>query len=402
MNNFIIILFSIVFISIFCSKKVSNSVLWKATVTPLASIIGSGFLVITPLYILIFGKHALLATVLMVCIAYMMGYVMRFNIQFIEPLVVKPGKRTLFLDLEHLSYITLGAAYFISIPFYIKLLSLFLLKGINEKNEVIANCIATIILIFIGVVGKVRGFNRLEFLEKYAVNIKLSIILSMIIGLIIFNINLVKTNAWQLTIVTPVFNVDAVRKFLGTIVIIQGFETSRFIWLNYDGKIRIRTMRYAQIISGLIYVVFVGLSLVVFDNIKSISETSIIDMSVKVAIVLPCLLIIASVLSQFSAAVADTISAGGLLAEVSTRWKKPNNNYLIIATIAIGLTWLTDIFQIISIASRAFAIYYAIQSFEATIIAFKNRHGLLSLFRIIVFAMMTLLMGAVGVFGISA
>jgi hypothetical protein len=276
-----------------------------------------------------------------------------------------------------------------------------LLSEVKEKNELMANCVATVILLLIGLVGKFRGFKRLEFLEEHAVNIKLSIILSMIIGLIIFNANLVNNHAWQLTLETPVFDLETLRKFLGTIIIIQGFETSRFLWSNYDMKTRIITMRYAQVIAGFIYILFVGLSLVVFDHIQSISETSIIDMSAKVSLILTYLLIVAAILSQFSAAIADTVSAGGLLAEVSPRWKKPNNNYLIIIVIAIGLTWLTNIFQIITIASRAFAFYYAIQSFEATIIAFKFPRSISSVFRLIIFLIMTMLMAMVGIFGIS-
>ena len=160
-------------------------------------------------------------------------------------------------------------------------------------------------------------------------------------------------------------------------------------------------MRNAQIISGIIYIVFVGLSLVVFDSIQVISETAIIDISAKISLVLPFLLIIAAVFSQFSAAVADTISAGGLLSEVESGERKPNNNYLLIAIIAIALTWLTNTYQIIAFASRAFALYYAVQSFEATCLAIKKVTGISSFLRVLVFSSMTILMLLVTVFGIS-
>jgi len=401
MPDLVIIFFTVVFLFFFFSKKMRNSANWKATVTPLASIIGSGFLVVTPLFIDILGKYALFATMGMILIAYMLGYVMRFNIQYVEPLVIKPKQKNQLYHIEKLSHLLLSFAYFISIPFYIKLLSLFLLRGLSTKGELLADCIATVLLGFIGLYGKFKGFKRLEILEEYAVNIKLSIIFAMIIGLALYNFNLAYNHHWYLLIATPVMDFDTIRKLLGTIIIIQGFETSRFLWLAYDAKTRIKTMRNAQIISGIIYIVFVGLSLVVFDSIQVISETAIIDISAKISLVLPFLLIIAAVFSQFSAAVADTISAGGLLSEVESGERKPNNNYLLIAIIAIALTWLTNTYQIIAFASRAFALYYAVQSFEATCLAIKKVTGISSFLRVLVFSSMTILMLLVTVFGIS-
>ncbi|MBS0359037.1 MAG: hypothetical protein JSS53_07200 [Proteobacteria bacterium] len=400
-NSIIIILFTTFFIFLSFLKKIRYSDTWKATVTPLASIIGSGFLVVTPLFILILGKYALFATAGMVSLAYIMGYIIRFNISYLEPQMVESRASGLIAGLEHISYPMLGLAYLISVPFYIKLLSLFILRSINSKDELIANSIATLILGFIGIVGKFRGFKKLEFLEEYAVNFKLSIIFSMIIGLIIYNLNLVNTHSWQLAITTPKFGMEAIRQLLGTIIIVQGFETSRFLGLTYNASMRVKTMRYAQIISGIIYVVFVGLSLVAFNTIHSINETSIIDISAKVAIVLPYILIIAAILSQFSAAIADTVSAGGLFSEASSKRLKPNNNYLMLSIIAIGLTWSTNIFEIITLASRAFAIYYALQALEATLLVYQKIKNIFSILQTILFFLMTCIMIMVAVFGIS-
>lgn len=83
-------------------------------------------------------------------------------------------------------------------------------------------------------------------------------------------------------------------------------------------------------------------------------------------------------MSQFSAAITDIISAGGLLSEASARRLKVNHNYLIISIIAIFLTWITNIYQIITLASRAFALYYSIQAIKAIIVAYKNANNLMS------------------------
>lgn len=384
------------------SKKIRKSATWKATITPLASIIGSGFLVVTPLYTLILGKYAVIAVLIMVCIAYLMGSVIRYNIFHVETIIHTRSKLHLSIKgMEHLSYLSLSIAYLISISFYIKLLSLFLLRGINTKDEFISNCIVTVILSIIGMVGFFRGFKRLESLAEYAVNIKLSIILAMIGALIFYNIHLYYTHQWYLTVGNPVFDMKTMRELLGTIIIIQGFETSRYLSLNYSTDMRAKTMRYAQIISGIIYVIFVGLSLVAFDTIHTISETSIIDVSAKLSVILPFMLIIAAIMSQFSAAVADTVGAGGLLSEASGGNLKPKHNYLIICIIAIILTWETNTFQIITLASRAFAFYYAIQALEAIMITHHKYKGVSSILQLSIFTTIFIIMVCVALFGVS-
>jgi hypothetical protein len=77
-----LIIFSIIFFSlIFFSKRLRNSQTWLATVTPLASIIGSGFLVSAPLLILTTGKWAPVAMIVIASIAFLLGGAMRFNME---------------------------------------------------------------------------------------------------------------------------------------------------------------------------------------------------------------------------------------------------------------------------------------------------------------------------------
>ena len=54
--NSIAIVATLIFGLFLIRKKVINSELWGATVTPLASIIGSGFLIVAPLLHSVFGK----------------------------------------------------------------------------------------------------------------------------------------------------------------------------------------------------------------------------------------------------------------------------------------------------------------------------------------------------------
>ena len=389
------------FILYLFSKKVRHSAIWKATVTPLASIIGSGFLVVTPLYILILGKYALLAIIGMVCVAYMAGYVIRYNIDHVEPKMQYKTHWPLLAEMERLSYLALAVAYLISIPFYIKLLSLFLLRGIHMQNEIVSNITATCILASIGLIGIARGFEKLELMEEYSVSIKLAMIFAMMVGLLIYNVDLLLGNQWRLHIVTPLFDTTTLRQLLGTFIIVQGFETSRYLGLNYSPETRVKTMRFAQVLSGVIYVSFVALSMVIFSEKIDVSETVVIDLSERISNVLPALMIIAAIMSQFSASVADIVGSGGLISEASASRLKPNRNYFIIAIISIVITWSADIFSIIALASRAFAFYYAVQAAEAVLIARRNVTDFRSLMSLVIFVLMLLLMSAVTIFGIS-
>jgi hypothetical protein len=93
-----------------------------------------------------------------------------------------------------------------------------------------------------------------------------------------------------------------------------------------------------------------------------------------ISTILPAMLIVAAVMSQFSAAVADTAGSGGLLSEFSHRRMTPRHGYLLVAVMAIILIWSASIFEIITIASRAFALYYLLQCVVALIASRGHGH----------------------------
>jgi predicted lipid-binding transport protein (Tim44 family) len=68
------------------SKRLAASSNWKATVTPLASIMGSGFLVSAPLLAGIVGNWAVVCMALLLVLAYAVGGAIRFNIRHFEPI----------------------------------------------------------------------------------------------------------------------------------------------------------------------------------------------------------------------------------------------------------------------------------------------------------------------------
>ncbi len=84
-----------------------------------------------------------------------------------------------------------------------------------------------------------------------------------------------------------------------------------------------------------------------------------------VAGVLVVPLIVAAALSQFSAAVADIMAATGNMEEVTHQQLKARYGYVVVGVGAIALTWSADTYEIIALASRAFAFYYMLQCLVA-------------------------------------
>ncbi len=362
---------------VFLSKRLLKSDRWRATVTPLASIIGSGFLVSVPLLSSSVGNWAMAAMVGLVIYAYLVGDAIRFNILNGEPMFGTHGggrAARLAVWTERVSHVALAAAYFVSVAYYLSLLSIFLLKGIGVENEIVARLITTGLLAFIGFYGLVRNLSGLERLEEYAVSLNLAAIAAITVALVGYNINLALSGSWELAMLPAAFDAHTLRTLLGFIIVVQGFETSRFLADEYSAELRVRTMRSAQLISGAIYLVFFASATIMFKtDVDDSGVAAIIGMVGIIALVLPWLLTGAAVASQFSASVADAIGGAGLLHQTFANRLALRYFYPVIAGVAIALVWSSDVFQIIALASRAFAFFYFLQCLVAALVALAKK-----------------------------
>ncbi len=379
MLNAFLIAIALLFGMILLSRRIRDNKTWRAIVTPLASIIGSGFLVIVPLLGNAVGGYAPLAMAGVVGLAYVVGSAIRFNISYAEPLLASPGASSTAVGrLDSASALALGVAYFISVTFYLRLLASFVLRGLEVESEWIAQSMTSVILISIGVAGWVRGLSFLERLEEYSVSIKLAIIGALIIGWGVYDVP--RIEGFHLSEFLPQ-DLDwwrTVRLMAGVLIVVQGFETSRYLGDEYDARVRVSTMRYAQIIAAFIYIVFVALTVPAFGQLEDeVNETAIIDLSAVVATALAPMLIVAAVMSQLSAAVADTVGTGGLFSETLGRRFKltAKVGYLLVSAVGVVLVWTVDIFEIIALASRSFALYYALQCAVAAKVAAQRASG---------------------------
>ena len=382
------------------SRRLAVSSNWKATVTPLASIMGSGFLVSAPLLAGIVGNLSVICMALLLALAYMVGSAIRFNIRHFEPIENK--ERGPAQDIAFLSRIVLVGAYFISVTYYLELLAAFLLKIVGVQNQVAAKGITTLLLLTIGGIGMWRGLKELESVEKYAVAFNLGMIGALLLSLTIYNLHMVLDGTWALTSVSSDIDIHDLRVLLGLLIVVQGFETSRYLGDEHPAEQRIATMRAAQLVSTVIYLLFIALATVLFHDGLGADVTAIIGMTKPVAVVLPALLAVAAIGSQFSAAVADNEGAGGLIEDITQRKISIRYAYLLILLVTVVLTWSTNVNEIIAYASRAFALYYTLQCVVAWFVAWQGQNLPRRPLRLAMFALLAVLCFLVFALGIPS
>lgn len=378
-------------------RGIREAPFWRATVTPLASIIGSGFLVVVPLLASIAGTLASYAIMGIVLLSFWLGSALRFNIQHDGQTRLAENRRVA-QTLERLSELALAFAYVISVTFYIRLMGGFVLTGLDAYSGFHADMLASLVLLCIGIYGFWRGLHGLELLEEYSVTIKLAIIASLLLGLAYFDV----AQGYDLSALpTPQNDLwEGLRSLAGMLLIVQGFETSKYLVSEYGSQTSIRSMRLAQWVAGVIYVAFVILAMPLMAPYASQTpnEAAIIALSGEVAFVLPLMLVLAATMSQFSASVADTIGAGGVIEAETNKRLPARYSYLLIAGLAIALIWTSNIFEIVALASRAFAFYYLLQALLATYLATKTHSGWKRVGLITFYAVLALVLLAIVLF----
>ncbi len=369
----LVLIVAIVLVFMFHPRLLKNPS-WQATLTPLSSIIGSGFLIIAPMLASVIGVYSPLAVMVIVVLAYSIGGVIRFNIIHAEPLLHDKNAHPLIYRIDFVANAALSLAYVTAVAFYLSLLSSFLLNYLGFVDAfTLERTLTTIIIVVIATTGFLRGLGGLEKLEAFAMSIQLSIVAALLIGVSVYDYNFIQS---EQSLIFDIQERDWITKafmLAGILLVVQGFETSRFLGEKYHADMRVRTMRRAQLISGVLYVVsvIVLMPIVQHINLEHIRIADIVVATGLAATALPLMLIVAAIMSQFSAGVADTVGAGGLASETSRGRLSSNKGYLVVSVFAIILIWTANLLEIIALASRAFALYYMLQCVVALI---ANRH----------------------------
>ncbi|NDW01501.1 APC family permease [Salipiger sp. PrR002] len=345
--------------------RLSGAPLWRATITPLASIIGSGFLVLGPILESAYGIWAPAVMAALCLGAWLFGAAVRANIAR----RAKGARSAAEERLETLASWALAFAYVISVAYYLNLFGAFGTRLTPWNDPLHAKLLTSAMLLIVLAVGWTRGFGALERMEQIAVGLKLAIIAGLLAGLALYFAGKLEEGA-LLSNPPGVSGWAALSLGFGLIVTVQGFETTRYLGAEYTAPTRIRAMKLAQALSAAIYMAYIGLIAYVFPpGTGDQSETAIIGLMGLVAPILPLMLTAAALAAQFSAAVADTGGAGGLVEELTRRRIRVRSAYALLVALGLVLTWTLDVFEIIAFASRAFALYYALQSGIAALAA---------------------------------
>jgi hypothetical protein len=342
----------------------SRKTLWRATITPLASIIGSGFLVSAPLLAHEFGGYAAPAMMLLVVLAAAIGWAIRYNIAVVEQ-QLSDGKDHVLISIERLSHLTLAFAYFISVAYYLSLLGHFVLAAVNVENSTLAEGIAIALLVTIGILGWSGGVAKVSQIERYATALNLAVIAGFLLALAAYAVRLA-TGGHSIAPPPGRFGSGSLPVLLGLLIVVQGFETTRFTGDEFDAATRVRAMRRAQLISGIIYVAFFLLLSPLLARLSQGSGVAyLITVSAVVTAILPVSLTVAAAASQFSASIADSLGDSGLIEDITGGKVSPAHAYPLIALVGIAILVTTDVNGVIALASRAFALFYALQCLVA-------------------------------------
>jgi hypothetical protein len=363
-----------------------------ASVTPLASILGSGLLIIVPVLEITIGALSVFGVIGICAVAWMIGTVIRHNVAVVERLEAAGTLGTGTARLGTAADGVIVIAYVISVALYLRIMAQYLVGFFDSAGsalwEPVIACAAVAVIVAI---GAVRGFAGLDRLDR--VSLAAVLVLTTVLGGVLLLHDATAAASASLRF-PPVPSLPPLRALLvlgGLVITVQGFETVRYLGDQFDAPTRVRASRLAQLISSSIYIGFVAVATPVMGlGTKAGADSTLLDITGRIAPWLAIPLVLSAVLSQFSAAIADTAAADGNLRGLN-KWFKGPRPFLISGAAAIALAATVPTLTIVAIASRAFAAYYALQA----VIAMRTSAGVP---RKAGFGFLALLMLAVTVF----
>jgi hypothetical protein len=163
--------------------KFARSAGWRATVTPLASIIGSGFLICGPLLAREFGGAAIIAMAALLAIAYAAGAVIRFNIVHVENLAPTLSLHDPFAWAMRAAQTMLAIAYAVSVAYYLKLLAEFTMQPLSVPegwHGLVANVFVTAIIVALTALTFSGDIRKIEHAAHASVSVKIGVIAGML------------------------------------------------------------------------------------------------------------------------------------------------------------------------------------------------------------------------------
>lgn len=365
--------------------------------TPLASIFGSGFLVIVSVLGGSVGRWAAPAMAGICALAYAVGSIIRYNIWHAETLIETEKAPQRVKILSTIAQVALIPAYIISVTLYLRILASYALGFIGDDSSLAEKLLTSGVIGAVLLLALTKGLSALEAGEKWALAATVAIMLVLLGAFGLYDAQAVVARHVVLPGMPTSGVWHIVTVLAGTLIVVQGFETTRYLGDQFDTETRVRASRDAQIVSSAVYLLFVASATPLMHFLsRPVAGNALMHLTGIIATWLTYPLVLVAIFSQFSAAVADAIGGSGSLVEVSRRALPKRATYLIICLSAIALCWATTTFAILALASRAFAFYYFVQCLIAIAVSQSAVHKTLFGLVALVLAFVTVFAAPVG------
>ena len=185
--------------------------------------------------------------------AYLFGAAIRRNIRLVEPMMedesaARGGAARTSSDLA------LALAYFVSVTYYLNLFASFALRAVGIVDERWPECRHLGIVAALGCSAHARGLHGAgkdrRCGRRHQAGADRGARLPAL-GLAPCGRD--RNGSFALVPIAHPTGLHEIGILLGLVILVQGFETSRYLGDAYDGATRMRTMRYAQWLSTAIY-----------------------------------------------------------------------------------------------------------------------------------------------------
>ena len=340
--------------------KVQQSQRYQAMVVPLANIMDVGFIVMSPAIVLLAGFAAPLVMLGICLLAIATGFAIAYNIRHYEPL---EGTDDPVNRVGYVSRWALTFASVINIAYYTLLLITLLLWPLelySVTNLAIGGTVLLVVLIIVGMAG---GMDWLNNLGNKTTAFNLSAVVAVVTAFIVYNIQEWLGGRWDLGETEVMISGEDFRKIIGLFAIVQGFEAARYIGARFGKELRITPMRLAQVISSVVFVVFVASVLILYVQVQTdFSGESIFIVADEVGDFMPWLILLAAIGSQTSAIIGATMSRSDMLVDhkvlnrkVPRRW-----TFVILLLPALALFLLSDITQAFEVYTPLGSVVFAL------------------------------------------
>ncbi len=354
--------------------RLQRSDFYQAMTVPLANIMDVGFLVLAAVMVALAGWDAPIMMAALVAMAILMGGVMGYNIYNYEPLI---GHHDRVHAVAGLSRWALVGASIVNISYYLLLLGTMLLAPFGVRSEDAFSATAASIVVAIGVFAWFRGLDPILTFGQRVTAFNLAAVVAVLVGFVAYNVWKVATGDWSLPEYNPPTGTQEMRQMLGFFAVVQGFEASRYMAERYPARLRVATMRWAQVISGLVFVALLLSSLILFAEVRpEVNAVAIIEIGKVVSPILPFVILLTAVSSQVSAVANAIANRSDLLVEAVPGLSERKYTYPLLIVPIVAIVLLVNVTDAIALASRVFASYYVLQCGVAIVLASRRREWL--------------------------